>query len=291
MIFRIMVFNMVDETWVALLGIIATLTIAIVSLWHSDKKQKEQQEREDGIRAQYRENASRIEFAIECNVYGPEKGDYLTEFLLIIRNKGNIRHEFRRIILRVRGIESEETLNYWENYEPRLDFPVTILDKLYAFSWDEIPGNDEAKLRNFLFKKCNFDWITNAKIEKTNSGNTIEISSNEKKISIKLNDEKAKAELKVDKLRTIELAAKMENDKLKIYDRVNIIPAGYNYFFVEPGVMQVLTYVTKIPSSIGYVQAFALFEYDEYTPHTTERVFQMKPALSKTERKESPGHS
>jgi hypothetical protein len=109
--------------------------------------------------------------------------------LLIIRNRGDIQHKFKKIVLRVRGIESGRPLSYWECYEPRLSFPAKVLDN------------------------------------------------------------------------------------------VNIIPTGYDYFFVEPGVEQVLTYVTKIPSSIKYVQAHALFEYDELTSHTSERVFQIEPAL------------
>ena len=181
--------KMDDKDWIAMAGILATVIISIISLILSRKAHKDQLAREDFIREQERKNVPRIEFSIECNVYGPENGDYLTEFLLIIRNRGDIQHKFKKIVLRVRGIESGKHLCYWEGYEPRLSFPARVLDN------------------------------------------------------------------------------------------VNVIPEGYNYFFVEPGVVQVLTYVTKIPSSIKYVQAFALFEYDEHTPHTTERVFQMEPML------------
>jgi hypothetical protein len=180
---------MEDKDWIAMAGILATVIISVISLILSRKAHKDQLAREDLIREQERKNVPRIEFSIECNVYGPENGDYLTEFLLIIRNRGDILHKFKKIVLRVRGIESGKPLCYWGGYEPRLSFPARVLDN------------------------------------------------------------------------------------------VNVIPAGYNYFFVEPGVVQVLTYVTKIPSSIKYVQAFALFEYDEHTPHTTERVFQMEPIL------------
>jgi len=186
------------KDWIALAGILATATISVISLILSRKAHKDQLAREDLIRKQERKDVPRIEFSIECNVYGPENGDFLTEFLLIIRNRGDIQHKFNRITLRVRGIENGRPLCHWEGYEPRLSFPERVLDN------------------------------------------------------------------------------------------VNVIPKGYNYFFVEPGVVQVLTYVTKIPSSIKYVQAFALFEYDEYTPHTTERVFQMKPASNRTEIIEEP---
>jgi hypothetical protein len=177
------------KDWIAIAGILATATVSIMSLILSRKAHIDQLAREDLIREQERKNVPRIEFSIKCNVYGPEKDNYLSEFLLIIRNRGDIQHKFKKIVLRVRGIESGRPLSYWECYEPRLSFPAKVLDN------------------------------------------------------------------------------------------VNIIPTGYDYFFVEPGVEQVLTYVTKIPSSIKYVQAHALFEYDELTSHTSERVFQIEPAL------------
>lgn len=50
----------------------------------------------------------------------------------------------------------------------------------------------------------------------------------------------------------------------------------YKHFFVEPGVKQVFTYITRIPSSIKYIAARAAFHYDPTTPHTTERVFRVQ---------------
>lgn len=59
----------------------------------------------------------------------------------------------------------------------------------------------------------------------------------------------------------------------KVIDETDIIPRDYNYFFVEPGVRQTFTYVTRTPASIKYVLVQAKFTYDEFTPHTVERVF------------------
>jgi hypothetical protein len=173
--------------WIALAGIVAAVTVSIASLLLNRQAHREQLEREDLIRDRERKNVPHIEFRIDCNVYGQEGDYYLTEFLLDIRNQGNVQHKFRNIVLRARGIESGKVLCYWEGYEPRLSFPEKVLDD------------------------------------------------------------------------------------------VSVIPKGYNYFFVEPGVEQVLTYVTMIPASIKYVLAHAVFEYDEFTPHTAEKVFEMKP--------------
>ncbi|NPV63653.1 MAG: hypothetical protein HPY61_13700 [Methanotrichaceae archaeon] len=179
------------SNWIALAGILATATVSIATLLLNRQAHREQLEREDLIRERERKNVPHIEFHIDCNVYGPEEGYYLTEFLLDIHNRGDVQHKFTNIVLRVRGIESGKALCYWEGYEPRLSFPKKVL-----------------------------------------------------------------------------------ND-------VSVIPKGYNYFFVEPGVEQVLTYVTMIPASIRYVLAHAVFEYDEFTPHTAERVFELNPGSIK----------
>ena len=124
-----------------------------------------------------------IEFGIDCDFYGPENGYYLTEFLLGAYNKGVTLHRFPSILLRVRGIKSDQAPEYWLGREPRVEFPE------------------------------------------------------------------------------------------KVIDNAEIIPRDYNYFFVEPGVKQTFTYVTRIPSSIKYILVQAKFKYDEFTPHTVERVF------------------
>ena len=56
-----------------------------------------------------------------------------------------------------------------------------------------------------------------------------------------------------------------------------------NFLFVEPGVKQDITYVTKIPKIYKYFVAHATFNYDEYTPHFAEKVFDvsvLKPGVS-----------
>ncbi len=54
-----------------------------------------------------------------------------------------------------------------------------------------------------------------------------------------------------------------------------VLPANINYFFVEPGVHQDVSYVTKVPSSVYYILVHGVFHYDPTTPHTTERVFEV----------------
>jgi len=135
--------------------------------------------------------SSQHEFRIDCNVYGPEDGYYLTEFLLDIHNCGDGQHTFKNIVLRVIGIESGKALCYWEGYEPRLSFPKKVL-----------------------------------------------------------------------------------------YD-ISVIPKWYNYFFVEPGVEQVLSYVAMILDSIngqhkicaGSLNAWIDFNDDGDWADANEQIF------------------
>ncbi len=62
----------------------------------------------------------------------------------------------------------------------------------------------------------------------------------------------------------------------KVIDNAEVIPHSYNFLFVEPEVRQTITFVTKIPVSIEYILVHVEFQYDQWTPHTAERVFQLK---------------
>jgi hypothetical protein len=62
----------------------------------------------------------------------------------------------------------------------------------------------------------------------------------------------------------------------KLVDNVPVVPAGVEYFFAEPGEEHIFTYVTKIPSSIKYILAYATFLYGNGTGHDAERVFPVR---------------
>lgn len=188
---------MEPQNWIAIVGILSSISIAAASLvfnWldkqrqqqRDDRIHKEQQQREDLLRKEQRDLVPHIEFTIESNFYGPRNDAYLAEILLHADNRGHVQQKFNNIQLRVRGIEHGQELTFFEGYEPRLNFPI------------------------------------------------------------------------------------------KLFNDVRIIPKGYNYFFVEPGVKQTFTVVTKIPDTIEFVLIYAIFSYDERTPHTTERVFPVK---------------
>ena len=49
-----------------------------------------------------------IEFTMDAHFFGPQKGKYVAEFIIYAHNKSLVRHEFRKILFRVRGIKKDE---------------------------------------------------------------------------------------------------------------------------------------------------------------------------------------
>jgi hypothetical protein len=62
----------------------------------------------------------------------------------------------------------------------------------------------------------------------------------------------------------------------KFFDTQFIHKSKYNFVFVEPGVEQTLTYVTKIDSKYKLITVRAEFEYDKTKTHSIEKVFEIK---------------
>ncbi len=89
----------------------------------------------------------------------------------------------------------------------------------YLFSWNNIPGNDNGRLIEFLNQHFGIEWIKTAKIEKIDGGSAIKVSTEKNFLLLKLNAEETKVNLKIDDSRTDEFVAKVENSKLNIYDQ------------------------------------------------------------------------
>lgn len=90
----------------------------------------------------------------------------------------------------------------------------------YLFCWDDIPGNDNKKLKEFLIKNFNVKWIKNAKIEKSENSMTIQLSAGnifKKSLSLILNDSKTTATLTVNDI-IDEFIVKIDEDKLKVFE-------------------------------------------------------------------------
>ncbi len=87
---------------------------------------------------------------------------------------------------------------------------------MYLFSWDNVPGKDNGKLVEYLEQKYGVDWVRTAKIEKIGN-DEIRIATEKNFLSLRLNNEKTKVTLTINKVRTDEFIVKSENSKLNIY--------------------------------------------------------------------------
>lgn len=88
----------------------------------------------------------------------------------------------------------------------------------HLFNWNEIPGNENMLLINYLYMRYGVDWVRTARIERTNSNKTIIISNHINNISLGLDNDKNTVKLKIDDVTKDELIANNENGRLNIYD-------------------------------------------------------------------------
>jgi hypothetical protein len=63
----------------------------------------------------------------------------------------------------------------------------------------------------------------------------------------------------------------------RVLPKTQLVPRRYMYYFVRPGVRQVITHTIKIPSAISLIRVTSSFDYhrDDRYPHTICRVFQL----------------
>ncbi len=102
-----------------------------------------------------------------------------------------------------KGNNSEENIN-------------KILEK-YLFSWEEIPGNDNVRLIDFLIQNFGIEWVKAAKIKKNDDNMAIIVNNEPNFLSLTLNDEKTKLNLEINDGRTYKFIVRNENGRLNIY--------------------------------------------------------------------------
>jgi len=126
--------------WIALAAVAASTATAVLTVFYSQRREvrqqnrddqlrREQQAREDSLREIERFHVPQIEFEVDCYFHGPQQESYIVEVLLTVRNKGRVKQEFD-VKLRIRGIQRDQPLNYWKGREPRLDFPIKLVDNV-----------------------------------------------------------------------------------------------------------------------------------------------------------------
>lgn len=119
---------------------------------------------------------------------------------------GVLRHYFEDNFSDI--INKQQSNYFWGIHRP---------DKKYLFCWEEIPGNDNIRLIEFLIQNFNIKWVKTAKIEKNDDGKTIIVTSEKNVLSLILNDEKTNIDLKINDIIIDNFIVKAEKDKLNIY--------------------------------------------------------------------------
>ncbi|MFA4935815.1 MAG: hypothetical protein WC568_08275 [Candidatus Methanoperedens sp.] len=121
-------------------------------------------------------------------------------------------NEFRNGLVHEGRIKNVGQFSY--DYKKEL---VHIVKEMYLFNWDKIPGNDNEKLLNFIYKFYGINCERTPTIEKIESGNTIRVSTENNRISIKHDNGNNKAILIINELFTETLSIKAESGNLNIY--------------------------------------------------------------------------
>lgn len=131
--------------------------------------------------------------------------------------------------------------------------PITVtIQKRYLFNWNDLQENDKLRLKDFLKKGFDFNWVQKAIIEKHND-DTIKVHENEKKVLwLRLNKEKTAVEMVTGDKRIGEFITRKENDNLNIYYERKIKPVknlGGYYIFndLSPG-----TYLVDIEAGLYF---------------------------------------
>ncbi len=148
-----------------------------------------------------------------------------------IRLKGsNLQHIFNRVSsesIHADREAIEELIGFRCDSDPKIVEELindynSIEKDTYLFSWDKIPGSHDEILKAFLKQKFHIDWVKTAEINKIDNDKAITLSSNNNLISLTLNDEKTKVQLRTSDGRADEFITKKEKGVLNIYKDSNI---------------------------------------------------------------------
>jgi hypothetical protein len=96
-----------------------------------------------------RSHARRVLFTIQCQFFGPIDGKYAVELTLNVKNGGLVVHRFKRLRIRLRGIDEVDELSGWEGQPSRLAFPRNLVDEpdaIFAKNYGSLfvePGVDQ----------------------------------------------------------------------------------------------------------------------------------------------------
>ncbi len=135
-----------------------------------------------------------------------------------------------------------------------------IVNKMYLFRWGEIPGEDSVKFIEFLKQKYGIDWIKEENIKKSDD-KTIKVSNENKSLSLRLNNEKTKVDLKIDDGRTDEFIVKKEKENGKLNINIYNKNKENSYSVYETQIIEIIDAQLEFESLHNQL-AIRLFYWD-----------------------------
>lgn len=88
---------------------------------------------------------------------------------------------------------------------------------VHVFCWEDVPGDDKARLIDFLANNLGIKWAKNANIEKSDKDQTIIVSTEANILHLKLNSNKMEVMLEIDGAISARLMAKNEKKRINVY--------------------------------------------------------------------------
>jgi len=136
----------------------------------------------------------------------------------------SVARAFNRVGITALNIEENPTqitdsILYRRVIQPLKVIASIISTPWFLFSWDEVPGEHNWRLEEFLFKVFGIPAVN---IKKANNGMTIKVNEEVyglSPLSLDLNSEKTEVELKINNRKTAKLCAKLEDGKINVYCR------------------------------------------------------------------------
>ncbi|MFZ3169433.1 MAG: helicase C-terminal domain-containing protein [Candidatus Methanoperedens sp.] len=117
--------------------------------------------------------------------------------------------------------------NTSEKFDKNLiESAIKQLEDLYSFKWDEIPGKDTFKIIEYLKDNFGFNNVTVDK--KIEDFKNIIISTENKSLSFRLNNDETKANLIIDDFTTDEFLVNKRNVLLKVFKNIDSKNEAFN---------------------------------------------------------------
>lgn len=115
--------------FVGIVGIVGTLTAAIITQLFMSLREKRRIELE--LKRFEIEHPDVLESEIKCRFYGPVSESYMATFSIDIHNRGHKRFNISSVRLRIRGIRKDDELRLYDKRISggRVEFPVKLIDE------------------------------------------------------------------------------------------------------------------------------------------------------------------